>query len=401
METCEHLLLNATTIDAQGRTLKNQALAIAKGRIIWCGNNAELAPSYLENATVVDDCQGQLLTPGLIDCHTHLVYAGDRANEFEQRLDGLSYAEIARAGGGILTTVKKTRESSEEQLVEQSLPRLLALGAEGVTTVEIKSGYGLDLENELKMLRVARRLGLITGLRVKTTFLGAHTIPPEYKNRDQAYVDFLCEDMLPAVAESGLADAVDVFCESIAFSLKQTEQIFRKAKDLSLEIKCHAEQLSNLGAAKLASSMRALSCDHLEYLDRAGAEAMAANGTVAVLLPGAYYFLGETRKPPVALLRELGVGVAIATDSNPGSSPTTSLLLMMSMACQFFGLTVPEVLASVTYQAARALGLEKETGSIAVGLAADLVRWSVEESASLCYHFGCPIEHSTMVAKRV
>ena len=398
MESYERLLLNATTINAKGEQLEKRAIALAKGRIAWCGAVSDLPSSIQQQAKIVEDCEGQLVTPGLIDCHTHLVYAGNRADEFKKRLEGLGYAEIARAGGGILSTVKHTRAASEEELLLQSLPRIKALAAEGVTTVEIKSGYGLDLETELKMLRVAKRLGELSSLRIRTTFLGAHAVPAEYKNKTQAYVDFLCDDMLPAVAESGLADAVDVFCESIAFSLAQTEQLFSKAKSLSLDIKCHAEQLSNLGASQLAASLGALSCDHLEHLDPAGAAAMAASGTIAVLLPGAYYFLRETTKPPIELLREMGVGIAIATDSNPGSSPTTSLLLMLSMACQFFGLTVPEVLAGVTHQAAKALGLANETGTIAVGLAADLVRWSVNDSASLCYYFGYPLAHKTMVA---
>lgn len=400
MYSCDHLLMNATTIDTQGRELKNQAIAVAEGRIVWCGASIDLPPDYKKQAKTIKYCQGQLLTPGLIDCHSHLVFAGNRVAEFQQRLEGASYAEIASAGGGILSTVQKTRAASEEELLNQSLARILALRAEGVTTVEIKSGYGLDLENELKMLRVARRLGEISGLRVRTTFLGAHALPPEFKDKSQAYVDFLCAEMLPAIAETGLADAIDVFCESIGFNLQQTEQLFKKAKDLALPIKCHAEQFSNLGASELAATMKALSCDHLEYLDESGATAMASNGTVAVLLPGAYYFLKGKKKPPVALLREMGIGIAIATDTNPGSSPTTSLVLMMNMACQFFDLTIAEALAGVTYQAARALGLEKEIGSIAVGLAADLVLWSLTDSASLCYYFGYPIEHSTMRAGR-
>ncbi|MBA2657942.1 MAG: imidazolonepropionase [Tatlockia sp.] len=398
MPHCDHLLENVTTLNQEGRELKNQAIALGGAQIIWCGNQAELPADYLQQAQVRENCQGQLVTPGLIDCHTHLVYAGNRANEFKLYLEGKKYRELAQAGGGILATVRATRAASEEELLEQSLPRILALGAEGVTTVEIKSGYGLDLANELKLLRVARQLGELSGLRVKTTFLGAHTLPPEYEKNSQAYIDFLCAEMLPAVAESGLADAVDVFCEEIGFSLKQTEQIFLKAQDLSLKIKCHAEQLTNLGASKLAAGLGALSSDHLEYLEEDGARAMALNGTVAVLLPGANYFLNEERKPPIALFRDLGVGLAIATDANPGSSPTTSLLLMLNMACLRFKLTVAEALAGVTYQAARALGLEKETGSIAPGLAADLIRWSLSDSSLLCYYFGSVAGHKTMIA---
>lgn len=398
MFACDKLLLNAITLTPEGLQLHNQAIAIKNGKIAWCGPETELPMQYLEGAQSKEDCKEQLVTPGLIDCHTHLVYAGNRAAEFKLKLEGVNYAEISKAGGGILSTVHQTRAASEDQLIQQSLPRILALKAQGITTVEIKSGYGLDLVTELKMLRVARRLGELTGLRVKTTFLGAHAIGPEYKGNSQAYVDHLCSEMLPAVKESGLADAVDVFCESIGFSLPQTEQIFLAARALHLPLKCHAEQLSNLGASALAAELGALSCDHLEFLDERGATAMAKTNTVAVLLPGAYYFLREKNKPPVALLRQAGVGMAIATDCNPGSSPTTSLLLMMSMACQFFYLSVPEVLAAVTFQAARALGLENELGSIKPGQAADLVLWSINDSAALCYYFAYPLLHQTMIA---
>lgn len=396
MDSCDLLLFNVSTIDAQGLQCTQQAIAIKQGLIGWCGPQ-EQVPANL-TCTERMDCNGQLITPGLIDCHTHLVYAGDRAAEFKLKLEGMSYADIARAGGGILSTVEQTRLASDEQLLEQSLPRLLALRNEGVTTVEIKSGYGLDLANELKMLRVARRLGELSGMRVKTTFLGAHTVGPEYKGNSQGYVDYVCQVMLPAIHNEQLADAVDVFCEHIAFSLEQTEAIFKTAQQLKLPIKCHAEQLSNIGASTLAARFNAMSCDHLEFLDEKGAKALADAGTVAVLLPGAYYFLQEKVKPPVAMLRTAGVGIAIATDCNPGSSPTTSLLLMMSMACKFFNLTVPEVLASVTYQAARALGLEQVTGSIRQGMAADLVLWSINDSAALCYYVATPIPHQTMIA---
>lgn len=398
MLVCDRLLRHATFLDKTGQGLKSQSVAIKSGIIVWCGPDEQLPENYLMDATYLEDCKGKLLTPGLIDCHSHLVYAGDRADEFQQRMQGKSYADLARAGGGILSTVKKTCEASEEALFLESLPRILAMRDGGVTTVEIKSGYGLDLANELKMLRVARKLGEITKVHVKTTFLGAHALPGAYAGNSQAYVDLLCQEMLPAVAESGLADAVDVFCENIGFSLAQTEQIFQAAQGLTLPIKCHAEQLSNIGASVLAARYQALSSDHLEYLDARGAAAMAAAGTIAVLLPGAYYFLGESKPPPVALLRELGVGMAIASDCNPGSSPTTSLLLMMSMACRFFGMTVPEVLAGVTFQAAKALGLEKERGIIAEGLVADLVRWSVYDAAALCYYFASPQPCEIMIA---
>lgn len=398
MTTCDYLLLNVTTIDPQGQQLHDQAIAIKDGLISWCGPMIQLPTELRDHAAFIEECSGQLVTPGLIDCHTHLVYAGDRAAEFKLKLEGVSYADIAKGGGGILSTVKQTRAASEEELIEQSLPRILALKKEGVTTVEIKSGYGLDLINEIKMLQVAKRLGELSGVRVKTTFLGAHTIGPEFIENSQTYVDLVCEKMMPAVKEMGLADAVDVFCESIAFTLAQTEKIFLSAQALQLPIKCHAEQLSNIGASALASQLGALSCDHLEFLDAAGVSAMAQANTVAVLLPGAYYFLREKKTPPVELLRSAGVGMAIATDSNPGSSPTTSLLLMMSMACQFFSLTVPEVLSAVTFQAARALGIEDEVGSIAVGKIADLVLWSVYDSAALCYYFSYPLTHKTMRA---
>lgn len=397
------LLLNASTTEPTGIQKSKQALVIAGSRIVWCGDMSELPTEYVALIKSpgfddeIVDCQGNLITPGLIDCHTHLVYAGHRADEFKQRLEGVSYAEIARRGGGILSTVEQTRAVTEDELFQQSLPRILAMRAEGVTTVEIKSGYGLDLNSELKMLRVARQLGEHSGVRVKTTFLGAHAIPLEYKANSQAYVDYLCEEMLPAVAEAGLADAIDVFCESIAFSLSQTEQLFIKAKALALPIKCHAEQLSNMGASVLAARFNAFSCDHLEHLDAKGAEALAKANTVAVLLPGAYYFLRETRKPPIDILRKAGVGIAIATDCNPGSSPTTSLRLAMNMACQFFSLTVAEVLSAVTYQAARALGISEKTGILAAGMDADLIRWSVNDVAELCYYFGYPLSHTTMI----
>lgn len=398
MFACDYLLFNVALINEEGNQLNEQAIAIQDGRITWLGSVADLPDSLRDHAQHKEDCFGQLVTPGLIDCHTHLVYAGNRASEFKLKLEGVSYAEIAKMGGGILSTVKQTRAASEEELIAQSLPRILALKKEGVTTVEIKSGYGLDLVNELKMLRVAKRLGELSGLRVKTTFLGAHAIGPEFKENAQIYVDLVCNKMMPAVKEMDLADAVDVFCESIAFNLAQTEQIFLSAKKLDLAIKCHAEQLSNLGASSLAAQMGALSCDHLEFLDAASIAAMAQAKTVAVLLPGAYYFLREKKIPPIDLLRSAGVGIAIATDSNPGSSPTTSLQLMMSMACQLFSLTVPEVLSGVTYQAARALGIAEEVGSIAVGKIADLNLWSVNDSAALCYYFAYPLPHRTMIA---
>ncbi|GGI92940.1 imidazolonepropionase [Legionella impletisoli] len=390
MALCNLILTHATIIDHEGKQYQNYSLAINDEIIAWCGPHNELPQAFYQDAVRVEDCAGRLITPGLIDCHTHLVYAGNRANEFRKRLNGISYAEIAKAGGGILSTVQQTRDASEDLLLEQSLPRLRALQSEGVLTVEIKSGYGLDLETELKMLRVARKLGEITGVRVKTTFLGAHAIPNDFKGRSQAYIDYLCQEMLPAVANEGLADAVDVFCESIGFSLKETEQVFKAARDLSLPVKCHAEQLSNLGASSLAASFGALSSDHLEYLDQNAIRAMASSGTVAVLLPGAFYCLNETRKPPIAQLRKEGLGMAIATDCNPGSSPITSILLVMNMGCQLFSLTVPEVWSGVTYQAARALGIAEKVGSLKAGMRAELLRWPVTDAAELCYQIGFP-----------
>jgi len=394
----DKLLVNVTTLTKDGLQQASQAIGIVGASIAWCGAMRDLPRDYQTSVPNVMDAEGKLLTPGLIDCHTHLVYAGNRADEFKLRLDGVSYADIARHGGGILSTVRQTRSVSEEVLLQQSLPRILALRAEGVTTVEIKSGYGLDLATELKMLRVAKRLGELSGVRVRTTFLGAHAIPPEFASQKQAYVDYLCHEVMPLVVEAGLADAMDVFCESIAFSRAETEQLFATAHALGLPIKCHAEQLSNMGATLLATKYQALSCDHLEFLDAEGATAMAGAGTVAVLLPGAYYFLRETRKPPIDLLREACVGIAIASDCNPGSAPTTSLLLMMNMACQLFSLTVPETLSAVTFQAARALGMEQQVGTLAVGMAADMVLWSTRDSAELCYYFGHCLAHQTMIA---
>ncbi len=398
MNSCDYLLTHACTINEHGLSVLDQAIAIKNGIIVWCGANELLPETLRANAKQSEDCQGRLITPGLIDCHTHLVYAGNRASEFQLKLQGASYAEIAQNGGGIRSTVLQTRAASEEQLICESLPRILDLKQQGVTTVEIKSGYGLEYAAEVKMLRVAKQLGVLSGLRVKTTFLGAHTIPSEYKENAQRYVDVLCNEMLPEVSALGLADAVDVFCESIAFSLAQTEQIFLKAHELKLPIKCHAEQLSNIGASALAVQFGALSCDHLEWSDAHAASLMAQHDCVAVLLPGAHYFLREDKKPPVELFRAAGVKMAIATDCNPGSSPTTSLQLMMSMACQIFALTPAEVLAGVTANAAKALGIDEEVGVIAVGKKADLVLWSVHDALALCYYFAYPLAHKTMIA---
>ncbi len=361
------------------------ALAARDGRIVWVG---ALADSPRFEATETTDLDGRWVSPGLIDCHTHLVYAGNRAGEFEQRLHGASYAEIARAGGGILATVRATRAAGETDLVAASRPRLDALMAEGVTTVEIKSGYGLDAESEVRMLRAARRLGEDAPVTVVTTFLGAHAVPPEAGDDKEGYIDEVCLSQLPAVVGEGLADAVDGFCEAIAFTPDQIRRLFEAARALGLPVKLHAEQLSNQGAAALAAEFGALSADHLEYLDQAGVEAMAAAGTVAVLLPGAFYFLRDTQPPPIDLLRRHGVAMAVATDCNPGSSPLTSPLLAMNMAATLFRLTPEEALAGVTRNAARALGLAGETGTLEAGKWCDLAVWGIERPAELAYRMG-------------
>lgn len=364
--------------------LEGAALAVRNGKIAWLGAQGEL-PGAEARQTL--DLEGRWITPGLIDCHTHLVYGGDRAAEFELRLKGATYEEIARAGGGILSTVEATRAASEEELFERALPRARALLAEGVTTLEIKSGYGLELNQELKQLRVARRIGEHLPLMVRTTFLGAHAVPPEFKDCSEDYLRAVLE-MLPEVAASGLADAVDAFCETIAFSSEQTARLFERARELGLPIKLHADQLSDSGGAALAARFGALSADHLEHTSEEGAAAMAKAGTVAVLLPGAFYFLRETKLPPVETFRRHGVGIALSTDCNPGSSPATSLLLMLSMGCTYFRLTPEEALAGVTREAARALGLAASHGTLAPGKVADLAVWEIERPAELAYRIG-------------
>ncbi len=358
------------------------AVAVKDGLIAWVGPSAEL-PAVA--AATEHDCQGALLTPGLIDCHTHLVFAGNRAAEFEQRLQGASYEDIARAGGGIVSTVSATRAASEQELLELSRTRALALLAEGVTTLEIKSGYGLDIDAEKKILRVARRIGEELPVDVRTTFLGAHALPPEYKGRADDYIAFVCERMLPAVAK--LSDAVDVYCDNVGFTREQTERVFQAAEAHSLPLKLHAEQFSLQRGAQLAADYRALSADHLEYADEEGVAAMAAAGVVAVLLPGAFLFLRETKLPPVDLLRRHGVAIAVASDLNPGSSPIVSLQANMHLACTLFRLTPEEVLRGVTIHAARALGLT-DRGMIAAGKRADFCLWSAGSPAELCYWLG-------------
>ncbi|MDH6159665.1 imidazolonepropionase [Janthinobacterium sp. CG_23.4] len=364
--------------------LLDAAIAVKDGRIAWLGPGKELPASA---ATVLDG-QGCWLTPGLIDCHTHIVHAGNRSDEFEARLNGASYEDISRAGGGIMSTVRATRAASDDELLRQSLPRVLALLAEGVTTLEIKSGYGLEMDSEAKMLRVARRIAEKLPLTVRTTFLGAHALPPEYTGRADAYIDLLCAQMLPKLAGDGLVDAVDAFCERIGFTPAQTQRMFDAAQALNLPVKLHAEQLSDQGGAALVARYAGLSADHLEFLSEEGIAAMAEHGTVAVLLPGAYYFLREMQQPPVAALRAAGVPMAVSTDCNPGTSPMTSLLLAMNMACTLWRLTPQEALAGCTLHAARALGLQHETGSLVVGKRADFALWRVARPADLAYALG-------------
>ena len=369
-------------------TIGDGAIAIEGERIAWVGRMRELPGKPETLARHVRDAGGRWITPGLVDCHTHLVYGGNRAKEFELRLTGASYEEIARAGGGIVSTVKATRAASEEELLESASVRLERLMEEGVTTVEIKSGYGLDTETECKMLRVARRLGDQHSVRVCTTFLGAHALPPEYKDRPDSYIDLVCSEMMPKVAEEGLADAVDAFCEGIGFTPEQTDKVFQAAERHGLPVKLHADQLSDLEGAALAARHKALSADHLEYTNEAAVKAMGGAGTVAVLLPGAFYFLRETKLPPMAAFREYGVPIALATDSNPGSAPVTSLLLMMNMACTLFRMTPAEALAGITINGAKALGLGDRIGSLAAGKQADFVLWDIEEPAELAYRIG-------------
>ena len=358
---------------------------MADGLIAWVGPQSELPEIY--KAWPSEDLSRRLITPALIDCHTHIIHAGDRAAEFEMRLNGASYEEISLAGGGIVSTVKQTREASEADLIASALPRIDSLIAEGVTTLEIKSGYGLDIESELKMLRAAKHIETLRPLRVRATYLAAHALPAAYKNLPDAYIDEVCIAGLIAANAEGLVDAVDGFCETIAFTPAQIERLFETARSLGLPVKLHAEQLSNLGGAKLAAEFQAISADHLEYLDQSGVEAMAKSGTIAVMLPGAFYALSETRLPPIDAFRTSGVAMAVATDCNPGSSPLTSLLLAMNMACTLFKMTPQEALAGTTRHAARALGLS-DCGSLRAGLRADLAIWNVEHPAELSYRMG-------------
>jgi imidazolonepropionase len=367
--------------------IENGAVAVRDGRIVFAGADSEL-PSELAEAERVIDCLGRWMTPALIDCHTHIVHGGNRAREFQLRLEGATYEEIARAGGGIASTVQATNALSVDELVETALPRLDTLLSEGVSTVEVKSGYGLNIETELKMLRAARQLEHLRPVRIVTSYLAAHATPPEYSGRNDDYINDVVLPGLDKAHAEGLVDAVDGFCEGIAFSPAGIARVFDKAKALGLPIKLHAEQLSDLGGAKLAASYGALSADHLEYLDAEGAAAMAKAGTVAVLLPGAFYTLRETHLPPVKALRAAGTRIAIGTDCNPGTSPLTSLLLTMNMSATLFRLTLEECLAGVTREAARALGILGETGTIAAGKSADLAIWNIDEPAELIYRIG-------------
>lgn len=390
MIPADHLWKNARLAtmraDLGGLGIVEDGLIAARdGRILYAGPASD-APSL--NPVTVTDCQGRWITPGLIDCHTHLVHAGDRAHEFELRLNGASYEDIARAGGGIVSTMRATRAADEAELIRQTMPRLDALLAEGVTTVEVKSGYGLSLADELKMLRAARALADARPVDVATTFLGAHAVPPEFADDHDAYIDLVCRKMIPAVAEQRLADAVDGFCEGIGFSLSQVRRVFHAAKSHGLAIKLHAEQLSNLQGAALAASLGALSADHLEHVDEAAVRAMAQAGTVAVMLPGAFYFTRDSKAPPIDLFRHHGVLMALATDCNPGTAPLTSLLLAMNMGATLFRLSVEECLLGVTRHAAQALGRLDRVGTLEAGKACDLAIWDIERPAELVYRMG-------------
>ncbi len=368
--------------------IKDGALAVRGGRIAWVGKRRDLPRGLESNAATVVDGNGGCMTPGLVDCHTHLVHAGSRAREFEMRLSGATYEEIARQGGGIRSTVQATRAADEASLLAESAPRLAALLREGVTCVEIKSGYGLDLETEIRMLRVIRLLGKRFPATVVPTFRGAHTLPPEFDTNGDAYIDYVVKVVLPHIVDRKLALAVDAFCEHVGFTPEQAEQVFKAATSLGLRVKLHAEQLSDLGGASLAARFNALSADHLEYVSEAGVRALAQSQTVAVLLPGAFYFLNQTRPPPVNLMRKHAVPMAVSTDCNPGTSPTASLLLMLNMACNLFGLTPEEALAGATRNAARALGLADRIGTLEAGKDADLVLWRPRDPAELVYWVG-------------
>lgn len=391
MEKIDSLFINcriACMTHNDYTVIENGAIAVKDGKIKWTGKEAALPEQVRKQAEKVVDCDQQWILPGFIDCHTHLVWGGSRSDEFEMRLNGVTYEEIARKGGGIASTVLATRHASEDLLFEQARKRVACLFKQGVTTLEIKSGYGLDLETELKILRVIDRLNRRFPICIAPTFLGAHALPPEFRGEPQKYIDLVTNEMLPAVRDQGIATAVDVFCENIGFSVEQTRQVFEKAVQMGFDIKLHAEQLSDSRGALLASQMGALSCDHLEYLGHDGALAMARNNVTAVLLPGAFYFLRETRKPPVPLFRDLNIPMAVSTDLNPGSSPVHSISVILNMACQLFHMTPLEALLGVTLNAARALGITDRKGSIEPGKDADFVLWDIHSPADLCYLVG-------------
>lgn len=400
-EPFDSLWLNAHLATMAGDNeygvIADGAIAVHDGRIHWLGPTKELPSEARSNAGRIENLAGTWVTPGLVDCHTHLVYAGNRSNEFEMRLKGADYQAIAKAGGGITSTVRAVRAAQEAELLLQSKPRLQALLADGITTLEIKSGYGLDFDNELKLLKVIKELDAQSPARIMATFLGAHTIPPEYRDRPDDYVQLIVTSILPEVAQQNLASAVDVFCETIGFNLDQTENIFKAAGEYGLPVKLHAEQLSDSKGAVLAARYRALSVDHLEYLDPEDVPELAEGGCVAVMLPGAYYYLNETRKPPIQALRAAGVPMAVSTDANPGTSPVLSIRSMMNMACVLFGLTPAEALAGATRYAAQALGLQDEIGTLEAGKAADFAVWDISSPVDLAYQLGGnPLEFSVM-----
>jgi len=394
-ENIDRLFTNcrvATMANGRYNSMENAALAVSGNKIAWIGSMDAL-PDPLPGNIVQTDCNNHWILPGFVDCHTHLIWAGSRAGEFEMRLAGATYAEIATAGGGIFSTVKATRAANEQRLFDLASRRMTRFLSQGITTVEIKSGYGLNLETELKMLVVAGRLKQAFPQHIEATFLGAHTVPPEFSGRSDAYIQEVTQVMLPKVKTQGIATAVDAFCENIAFSREQTRQVFDAAKDLGFDIKLHAEQLSDSDGTGLAAEMGALSCDHLEYLSDDGARKMADHGTVAVLLPGAFHYLKETRVPPVTLFRQLKIPMAVSTDLNPGSSPVFSMLPVLNMACLLFGLTCEEALAGATFHGAAAMGLADRKGSLAPGKDADFVIWNVDTPADLCYLTGItPLE---------
>ncbi|NOX35050.1 MAG: imidazolonepropionase [Deltaproteobacteria bacterium] len=387
----------ATMADNALSIIEKAALAVKGKTISWAGKEKDLPGNFKTRCQKIIDCDNGWILPGFVDCHTHLVWGGSRSNEFEMRLNGASYEKISKKGGGILSTVKATRNASKNELFAQASKRVTALLNQGVTTLEIKSGYGLDLETELKILAVIKNLDENFPLDIKATFLGAHALPPEYQNDQDGYIDLVTETMMPKVKSQGIATAVDVFCEHIAFTLPQTRKVFEKARDLRFNIKLHAEQLSDSNGAFLASEFNAMSCDHLEYLSLSGAEKMARHGVTAVLLPGAFYFLKETQKPPVETFRNLKIPMAVSTDLNPGSSPVHSMTLILNMACILFGMTCEEALLGATINGARALGLDQSKGSIETGKDADLVVWDIDKPSDLCYFAGLTLVDMVMI----